>query len=954
MNYTEKDLENYAERTLLENGYVKAIDFNKQDGFNLDTLIKYIEDTQKEMWEKFKKVFGEQSKNLIKDALFRELQNKTFIEVLNGKISHNGYDFNLYTSKPYNNINPSESENYDKNIVEVLRQCKYNPYNESSLDIVLLLNGFPIITIELKNQWTGQNYENAISQYQYTRDANAPLFKFSLVHFTVDLTNVFMTTKLDGKNTKFLPFNKGKGDGIDCGAGNSGDTSYLWNDVLRKDNLLHLINEYICVKEKNIIFPRFHQLDCVRNIIKDVLKQEKIPNYLIQHSAGSGKTNTITILSGILSNLHSENEDENRNYKKVFDKIILMTDRKILDKQLTENFKIKDISIKHAEDGNGLRCLLKDNTKIISTTIQKFNTIKDVAFDINKKICIIVDEAHSSQSGRSANNINKVLSKKEESRDEKESYKTNLDKIIEELEKMKQPSNINFIAFTATPKPRTLEKFGVKTVQGFEPFHLYSMKQAIEENYILDVLQNYYEIDVKYSMKEIEQEIEVGEKTAKGEIKKAYFNDSDFIKEKCNKIIEILETNKSFYIKDRKIMIVCSSRLSAVKFYLELRNKIDKIKSLVAFTGTVEIENKSYTEQSLNGFEGDDKIKGELGENYDVLIVANKFQVGFDMPQLQIMFLDKQIGGVNAIQTLSRLNRTYKDKENVFIYDFVNKAEKIGKDFEKYYKKTNLSGESNFSDLYNLQDKILEKTDENEIEKINCIIYNNKLNKDEKIQEINKTINLEKLRKLPIEEQKSFKSLLRKFNNFYIYYLGIPNNKLNIDEKLLNEESKIIKLHKMYNWNTCILKLFFIQDENKDWISLLASDIIVFVEPEKKQVVLGAGRDVTIEPPKPPKPQELIKELLNNIIKKFNSQYDITEDDADSIMENTRKEASESDRKNSLANISKKLRNFIEVEIHRRLENNGILKIGNENDLKEFTKLITDNFHEYNNLKEQL
>jgi type I restriction enzyme R subunit len=943
IDYTEKDLENYVEKTLLNKGYTKITNFNREYGFNMDTLIEYIKDTQREMWEKFEKVFTTQAKNKIKDCIFEKMKNKTFIEILNSKISYNGYDFNLFTSKPYNNVNNREIENFDKNIVQILRQCKYDPNNNNSLDIVLLLNGFPIITVELKNQWTKQNYENAISQYQYTRNANSPIFKFSLVHFVVDLTDVYMTTKLQGAETKFLPFNKGKGIGVDCGAGNSDDTSYLWNDALKKDNLLYLISEYICIKEQNIIFPRFHQLDCIRQIIKDILQKNKLNNYLVQHSAGSGKTNTITILSGILANLHN-------NDIKIFDKIILMTDRKNLDEQLTDNFKIKNISIKHADSGKELEILLKDNTKIISTTIQKFNTIRE-AININKKICIVVDEAHSSQSGKSAKTINKVLSESEEEQEERETYKTNLDKIIEELEKMQQPANICFIAFTATPKNKTLEKFGIKEMGDiYKPFHLYSMKQAIEENYILDVLQNYYKMDVKYNLENIEQNIKVDEKLAKREMGKFIFNDRDFIKEKCEKIIEILNDNNISYIKDKKIMVVCSSRLSAVLFYLELK---DKIKSLVAFTGEIKINDKIYTEQNLNGFSGDDKITKKLKNNYDMLIVANKFQVGFDMPQLQIMFLDKKIGGVNAIQTLSRLNRNYKEKENVFIYDFVNNPKQIKKEFEKYYKETNLIGSSNFNDLYKLKDEVLKKSDWEEIEKVNNIIYNDKIDKDKKIQEITKIINLENLRNLPFEEQKSFKALLRKFNSFYVYYNGKPDNKLNIDKKL-NENSGIVELHKMYNWNCSILKLFFIPDVNKDWIELLEGKVIIIGDMEKQDLKMEKDQDLKNKNINPPNPKEQIKDLLNNIVKQFNAQYGITEDNINNIMENIKDKADSQDLLNANINISKALDKIIKTQTENKLLSNDIVKDGNSGDLSKLVDMIRQNIFQYNNLNNNL
>ncbi|EHR9974340.1 type I restriction endonuclease subunit R [Campylobacter upsaliensis] len=725
-NYTEKDLESFIEDHLLESGYIKreSKDYDKSLGVDRELFLNFLHSTQAKTLQELE-IRGIKEQELLK-RIFSQIQDKGIVKALQAGVKIRDITIKLAHPKPNSSNNPQSLENYNKNIFSITRQLYFSEKNNKSLDMVIFLNGLPLITMELKNPFTGQNVYNAIEQYKKDRDPRESIFKQSVVHFALDSDLIYMSTKLEGIQTKFLPFNRGLNNGsgaigLECGGGNPAvkdkmKTSYFWEELLQKDTLSKLLFDFTIKNSKGVIFPRFHQFDVVSRLLKDVKEKGVGQRYLIQHSAGSGKSNSIAWLAHNLVSLH---RIENDKEKEVFDSILVVTDRRVLDRQIQENVKSftqdKNLVESITEGSRQLKAALEEGKKIIVTTIQKFPYIADEITHLqNKSFAIIIDEAHSSQSGKNAEEMGKAISNK----NDKETGEMDLEEeLIKIIKNKKFQKNASYFAFTATPKPKTLEMFGspceINGEKKFIPFHLYSMKQAIEEGFILDVLKGYITYASYYKIVSKNDNREYDKKKANAKLKAYVTNHIATIEKKATIMIEHFFQNIYKKIGEKaKAMIVTSSRENAVKYYLffkkYLQENYPEYQALVAFSGVKEMEGESYSEVGLNGF-SEAMLKDEFKkDNYRFLIVAEKYQTGFDEPLLHTMYVDKRLEGISAVQTLSRLNRICQNKEDTCVLDFVNTHEEIGKSFSTFYGQTYLKEPTNIDNIYTLKSELFD------------------------------------------------------------------------------------------------------------------------------------------------------------------------------------------------------------------------------------------------------
>lgn len=659
------------------------------------------------------------------------------LSVLRHGFKHRGIEFRVCYFKPESALNQTAVSIYAKNICNCVRQWHYSADNKNSVDMVLVLNGITVFAFELKNQYTGQNVDNAKEQWMFDRDPRELCFQFNkriLGYFCVDHFEVWMTTKLAGKKTYFLPFNQGSnGAGSDGGKGNPANpdgypTAYLWENVFQKESMMDIVQKFIHLKDgKTLIFPRFHQLDVVRKLIAHVSENGSGHNYLIQHSAGSGKSNSIAWTAYRLASLF---DSEN---KPVFSSVIVVTDRTVLDAQLQETTSSFDHTLGAVEtigenkSSKDLRDAINDGVRIIVTTLQKFPVIyQEVENVAGKNFAVIVDEAHSSQTGTSALKLKAALADTEDALREyaeiegkAESELDPDDKLMNEMLIQGKHKNLSFFAFTATPKDKTLELFGEEYPDGsFHPFHIYSMRQAIEEGFILDVLQNYMTYDTCFRIaKTIPDNPDVPASRAAKIIRKFQELHPYNISQKSQIIVETFrETTKHKINGKAKMMVITSSRLAAVRYYHEVKRYIeeqeyDDVQMLVAFSGAVTDGGVEYTEPKLNKRAdgtsiAESQTKAEFNQNFNVLIVAEKYQTGFDEPLLHTMIVDKKLKGVKAVQTLSRLNRTCEGKTDTFVLDFINTKEDILDAFQPFYQETFLDQEVNADLIYKTQKEL--------------------------------------------------------------------------------------------------------------------------------------------------------------------------------------------------------------------------------------------------------
>ena len=902
-------------------GYVKGSDtYDPKLGLYVNTLIGFIQRTQPKEWTRFENVNKINTIQKFCAAFNNACDMSGLLSVLRHGFKHRGITFHVCYFKPESSLNQTAAEQYAQNHIACYRQWYYSADSKKSVDMVLVLNGIPVFAFELKNQYTGQTVDNAKTQWMYDRDPREICFQFNkriLGYFAVDHTEVWMTTKLAGRNTSFLPFNQGSnGAGCDGGKGNPANqngypTAYLWENVFQKDSMMDILQKFIhlqireekkvqpdgtekITKKESLIFPRYHQLDVVRKMIAHVSKYGAGHNYLIQHSAGSGKSNSIAWTAYRLASLHDKDNNA------IFSSVIVVTDRTVLDAQLQETISGFDHTLGAVEtigedkNSRDLRDAINAGARIIVTTLQKFPVIyEEVDAAHGRNYAVIVDEAHSSQTGSSALKLKTALADTEEALREyaeiegkEEDEIDQNDKLVQEMIRHGRHKNLSFFAFTATPKGTTLEMFGTEYEDGsFHPFHIYSMRQAIEEGFILDVLQNYMTYDTCFKIaKTIEDNPDVPSLSAARTIRRFEELHPYNISQKAQIIVETFMGTTRHKIGGRgKMMVVTSSRLAAVRYYHECKRYIeekgyDDIGVLVAFSGSVNDSGAEYTEAKLNvrkdgNHIGEAQTKSEFHENFNVLIVAEKYQTGFDEPLLYTMIVDKRLRGVKAVQTLSRLNRTYPGKNDTFVLDFINKKEEIFTAFQPFYQETMLEREINTDLLYQVVHELrgysvysdnditafaseyfsCDKQDSRAMGRMTSILKPvadryNKLNPDERYQFRRLCRNMIKWYGYITQVVRMFDKDLHKENVFLSYLLGlIPPEKT----QMIDLEGKLK------------LEYYKLQKTFEGAITL-KEETGIFNPASAKSVV---------------KPEE--KQPLDEIIEKINEQYkgDFTEGD---------------------------------------------------------------------------
>ena len=701
-----------------------------------EDVLDFVLVTQPQEWKRLSQHHGAAVEEQFLKRLASEIARRGALDVLRHGIRDMGCRFRLAYFRPSSGLNEETRQLYRGNVFSVARQLHYSERNNKSLDLTLFLNGIPIFTAELKNPLTGQTVQDAIRQYRTDRDPRESLFAYGrcLAHFAVDPDLVYVTTQLAGPQTRFLPFNQGKFGG----AGNAPvpptqngyATSYLWEGTWARDSVLDLVRQFIHEVEEEddrgrktgkryLIFPRYQQLDCVRRLVSDARRRGTGQRYLVQHSAGSGKTFTIAWLAHQLSTLHDAQD------RRVFDSIVVISDRRVLDRQLQTAMRQFEQTLGVVENidttSRQLKEALESGKTIIVTTLQKFPVIAQEIGDLpGQRFALIVDEAHSSQSGEGTQGPRDVLAAPslEEAEAEDADVPTpedeDLDNVaLAQMARRQQPANVSTFAFTATPKSKTLELFGARRPDGsFAPFHLYSMRQAIEEGFILDVLESYTTYKAYWRLlKTIEDDPRYDKSKASYLLRSFVDLHPHAIDEKVRIMVEHFTGKSQSEIGGRaKAMIVTRSRLHAVRYKLAVDRCLAELgnpsKTLVAFSGTVQDGGQSYTEANMNSIPEAQTARMFESPEYRMLIVANKFQTGFDQPLLQTMYVDKKLGGVNSVQTLSRLNRTHPDKPGTMVIDFTNESDDIQAAFQPYYETTILSEATDPNLLYEVQTRL--------------------------------------------------------------------------------------------------------------------------------------------------------------------------------------------------------------------------------------------------------
>jgi type I restriction enzyme R subunit len=764
--HTEGTFESAIEGHLLTHGYEKGDNetYDPQRALDPAVVLGFIKETQPKEWEYLENLQKDRAEETLIDDLCRALdsEHEGCLKVLRHGFKSFGKTFRIAYFAPASGLNPDIEKLYEQNRLTITRQLKYSDKHNNSLDVVLSLNGIPLVTAELKNPMTGQTWRNAVYQYRNDRDRKDLIFHFkkrTLVHFAVDPDEVYMTTRLRGKSTRFLPFNMGKNNG----AGNPEKegkhrTYYLWEHIWQRDSLLDVLARFIHIqisdtgagsqtarhkkiKTETMIFPRYHQLDAVRNLVAHSRNNGVGSNYLIQHSAGSGKSNSIGWLAHRLATLYNDKDE------KIFDSIIVVTDRIVLDQQLQNTiyqFEHKAGVVEKIDvDSGQLAEAIAKGVPIIITTLQKFPFANEKIAELPKRrYAVIIDEAHSSQGGETATSLTDLLAsafikEKVEEIVEEEGPGAGRKDIYRSILKRGRQPNISFFAFTATPKYKTLEVFGKPGKDGKpEAFHLYSMRQAIEEGFILDVLKHYTTYKTYFRLiKSIEDDPRVDKRKAARALARFMSLHPYNIAQKTEVMIEHFRRLIRHKIGGRaKAMVVTSSRLHAVKYKQEFDKYISdkgytEIKTLVAFSGTVidpDVPGIEYTEVSMNsGIKEKELPEKFTTDEYHILIVAEKYQTGFDQPLLHTMYVDKRLSGIQAVQTLSRLNRTHAGKEDTFVLDFVNDTGEILESFQPYYEQTAVGERAEAGQLYELQARLdgYQVYFKNEVEEFSRVFY---------------------------------------------------------------------------------------------------------------------------------------------------------------------------------------------------------------------------------------
>ncbi len=803
-----------------------AVGYSREHAIYPDDLLAFVQQTQPTEWAKFKKWHNGSSEAMFVKRVAKQLDTHGTLHLLRHGFKDVDAKFTLCQFQPANKKNPKLLQTYAQNKLTVIRQLHYSLHNEKSFDLVFFVNGLPVATSEIKTDLT-QNIEDAIKQYKLDRQPKDPktrepeaLLQFktrALVHFAVSTDLVSMTTKLAGEATQFLPFNIGRPDGVDhfsAGAGNPPapvgkgyPTYYMWEFVWRPDIFLEILGDFMHLEVKEVevngkkvtkeslIFPRYHQLVVVKELIRYSADEGAGKTYLIQHSAGSGKSNSIAWSAHRLSNLHDAADN------KVFDTVVVVTDRRVLDKQLQETisqFEHKAGVVQVISDNSAqLAKALNDGVPIIVTTLQKFGFILDTVNDIGKRrFALIVDEAHSSQSGSAANKLRAALTKgapKKKLIVEIEGEQVELETDVEidpedltsediingVIESRQRPENVSYFAFTATPKNKTLELFGRKDNEGKPvPFHVYSMRQAIEEGFILDVLQHYTSYSAFYKLGSMSDEKLVPQMKAKKALARYAKLHVHNISQKVVVIVEHFREHVAGKIGGKaKAMLVTDSRKAAVRYKLAIDKYIKDqnyqgLKTLVAFSGSVDDPESGpdeFSEASMNvGMLSKEPSEEFKQDEYRILLVANKYQVGFDQPLLHTMYVDKRLSGVLAVQTLSRLNRMYPGKDDTFVLDFVNRPDEILASFQPYYRTAQLEEVTDPNIVHELMTK-LNKAGVyfwSEVESFAAAFYNPKVKTQGSLHGVLKPA-FDRFEDLEEEDQELFRKDLASFVRLY-------------------------------------------------------------------------------------------------------------------------------------------------------------------------------------------
>ena len=893
---TEKEYQHYIMDELVKHGYVirnAKTDYDRAFAMDRGILFKFLQNTQPEAMDALTKIYKDKTEDTVISFLNAEMTKErgSLLNVLKNGVEISNQKLNLLYRKPATTFNKEANRLYNENIFSVMEEVVIS--DKERIDLVIFFNGLAVISMELKCNHAKQSYHDAITQYRTERDPKNRLFRFKtgcLVNFAMDLDEVYMATKLDGESTFFLPFNMGNGTGIEAGAGNpifkdKYSVSYMWEDILTKDTLVELITQFVFIdrteeKDENtgrkkikekLIFPRFHQLDVIRKLLADIYVNKSSLNYLIQHSAGSGKTNSIAWLAHRLTSLHDADQ------KIIFDKIIIVTDRVVVDRQLQKAvtgmehksglIRVMDEKCTSAD----LADALSGNTKIIATTIQKFPYIVDNVKNMqNRTFAVIIDEAHSSTSGKDMAAVTKALSAGEDEDMDVE------DMLVDEIRRSGKQNNVSIFAFTATPKATTLQQFGRLNDKGqYQAFHVYSMKQAIEEGFILDVLQNYVEYNTFYHInKKILDDPEMKTSDAKRQIARFIKLHETNIAQRIEIIIEHFRTTVMNELGGKaKAMVITSSREEAVKYKLAFEDYIKRknyndIKALVAFSGKLKLKNDDteYSETMMNGF-SEDKLTREFDkDDYQVLLVANKYQTGFDQPKLCAMYVLKKLKNVAAVQTLSRLNRICPPyTKKTFILDFVNSCEDMEKAFAPYYTTTLLSNTVTPQTIYELEAKVdgFYVVDPADIEDFSQLLYSGEITSKIKTR-LNFLLNksVKQLEKYDVPKQREFITNVRHFIRFYEFLIQVTC-------------FEDVELHKKYVYLTHLEARLNIGDKGGGYNldgKLQATNFVQKKEKETKNTKITGAPVVKLPVPGDGSITEAAKEKLSQIIEEINSK----------------------------------------------------------------------------------
>lgn len=984
----EKNFEEAIENYLInEGGYQKGNPkaLNRATALDEDTFLRFIQTTQPKEWEKHCRNYPNNPEQALLKRFQDEVASTNLLQVLRHGFKDRGVKFYPCYFKPETSMNPEHNQKYSQNILHCTRQMKFSLLDERSIDIVLLLNGIPVVSMELKNQFTGQDVTNAINQYKFDRATKDKMFEFKqrvLVHFAVDLYEVYMTTRLQGAKTYFLPFNQGSN-----GAGNVGGkgnpqidddyiTSYLWKKVLQKDSLMEILHKFmhlqtedikdkdgkITGKKETMIFPRYHQLDVVTKLLADVKERGSGKNYLIQHSAGSGKSNSIAWLAHRLSGLHDKNDEA------IFNSIIVVTDRKILDSQLQDTiYQFDHVAgvVRPVKQGSKeLKEAINDGVKIIITTLQKFPFIYQEVESTGKRFAIIVDEAHSSQTGTAAKKLKVALGDTEEvleqyareEAQEESRHEDYEDNLVKELSTHGTHQNLSFFAFTATPKNKTLQLFGEKQENGtYRAFHIYSMRQAIEEGFILDVLQNYTTYKQYYKIaKKIEGDPEYDKVKAARAVSRFESLHPHNIAQKTAIIIEHFRDITKKKIDGRaKAMVVTASRLHAVRYLFEFRRYIeahnyDDLDVLVAFSGSIEDDGHEWTEEKINGIK-ENQLKKYFHDDFNMLIVAEKYQTGFDEPLLHTMFVDKKLNGVKAVQTLSRLNRTTRGKEDTFVLDFANTQEEIQAAFQPYYEATVLESETDPNSIYDIKRKLddFQVYQYKEVETFAKKFYQKTTPTLDTLSPILKPA-LERYEALEDKQKDEFKSLLHSFNRLYSFIVQVCRmfdkdmQKLYVFTKYLAKLLPKDNSEKVNLNDELLLEYYKLQKTADGKITLQEAEGVV--PPVVGTGITGSNKE---------------KDTLSEIIDKFNKKFGTSFTEQDKVLAQLKADMMQNEQMANSAKSGDKTafrtlynKQFNDIAINRYEQNDNFFKGLFENAEKlRFIKemLLADLYNEFRN-----